>query len=680
MSMEYHKHYLIRLKTILQSSILYLILGFLIIIYVLIFTKVIKYKSVYKDENYFTGTVEKYVKKDNATTIYLKAKEKILVSYYDEIDIDIGDNIEVYGTITEILPNTIPNTFNYKDYLYNNHIYTKVTAKKIKVNAKTHNVLTKAKNWVWQRASTNTYLKLFICGDKTGMETNIYNNFKNCGIAHLLAISGMHVSVFILILNKLLFFLQKHYRNIIIILFLLFYAYLVNFTPSILRVVISFIIGTILAWKDIKIPGIKKLLLTAFIIILIDPFNVYSTSFQYSFSAALGVIATEKRQKKNYFINIIVISFYTLLFTLPITINLNYECNLSLFLCNLLFIPYVSFILYPLGLLTFVFSFLNPIFSLSTTIMEKVIGFISKWHIFTINIPRISWLVIIIFYVLLYLYLHYNKKKFLLLITILIVSVKINARLDFNDYVIFFDVGQGDCAALISKWHQKVIMIDTGGLQNYKVSNNVILYFKSIGITKIDSLVLSHGDYDHMGDALDIINNLKVNEVIFNQGEYNDLENNLVENLKQKHIKYSQNANALTFPNAKIYSLNNSIYSDENNSSNVLLIEIDNRKILFMGDAGSVVEQSIIANYDISKIDILKVGHHGSSTSTSEKFIKQINPLYAVISVGRNNRYHHPNQSVVDRLKDAKLYRTDQDGSIIFKIKDNNFSILTYGN
>ncbi len=676
--MEYHKVYLTRLKTILQSNLFYLIITFVLIGYVILFTKVIKYTSVYDDETEFTGVVSRYIQKDGNTTIYLDSKQKIIVSIYENVDINVGDKVKITGKVSDILPNTIPNTFNYKKYLYNNHIYTKVVGDKITIMSHSTNPLTKIKNLVINRCKNNTYLMLFICGDKTGMDTSIYNNFKKCGIAHLLAISGMHVSIFILILNKLLFFLNKNLKNIIMILFLIFYSYLVNFTPSILRVVISFIIGVILSYSSIRISPVKKLLLTAFIIILIDPFNVYSTSFQYSFSASLGVISTQNHQKKNYLLNIIIISFYTLLFTLPITVNLNYECNLILFISNLLFIPYVSLFLYPLGLLTFIFPFLSNIFSFFTSLMEKGIAMINKIDIFIINIPKMPIYIIVLFYILLLSFLFYNKKQLLYMLISLVILVKVGAFLDFNDYVIFFDVGQGDCAAIISKFHKDVVLIDTGGLRNYTVSDNVILYFKSIGITKIDTLLLTHGDYDHMGDAENVINNMKVKKVILNKGNNNDLENSLIDLLNKKHIEYSHDASTIEIENASVYSLNNGVYKDENNSSNVLLIQMDNKNLLFMGDAEKEAEENILANYDLPKIDILKVGHHGSNTSSSKDFINKIEPGYAIISVGRNNRYHHPNKEVLDTLRGSVIYRTDQDGSVIFKIKDDNFTIMTY--
>ena len=150
----------------------------------------------------------------------------------------------------------------------------------------------------------------------------------------------------------------------------------------------------------------------------------------------------------------------------------------------------------------------------------------------------------------------------------------------------------------------------------------------------------SHGDYDHMDEAINLVNKFK-------KGNYN-----------------------LEFLNTKIYD-------NENDSSSVIYTELDGYKFLFMGDAGVEKEKDILNKYNISGIDILKIGHPGSKTSSSENFIKNISPKYSLISVGENNRYGHPKDSVLNILRNSKIYRTDIDGSIKLKIKNNKLKIET---
>ena len=180
-----------------------------------------------------------------------------------------------------------------------------------------------------------------------------------------------------------------------------------------------------------------------------------------------------------------------------------------------------------------------------------------------------------------------------------------------------------------------------------------------------------------MGEAINLVNNFKVEKVIFNCGPYNDLEKELIKVLDKKKIKYYSCIKELNIDKNKLYFLQTKEYDNENDNSNVIYTELNGYKFMFMGDAGIEKEKDILDKYNLSKIDVLKVGHHGSKTSSNKEFINEINPKYSVISVGKNNRYGHPNKEVLDNLDNSKIYRTDQDGSIMFKIKNNKFKIVT---
>ena len=190
-------------------------------------------------------------------------------------------------------------------------------------------------------------------------------------------------------------------------------------------------------------------------------------------------------------------------------------------------------------------------------------------------------------------------------------------------------------------------------------------------------LYVAVDDYDHMGEAINLVNNYKVSEVIFNCGRFNSLENKLFNILNDKKIKYQKCINELNIENNKLLFLNNNDFNNENDNSIVIYTKLNNYKILLMGDASILTEKEILKKYDLNNIDILKVGHHGSKTSSSKEFIDKINPQYSVISVGANNKFGHPNKEALDNLEKSKIYRTDKDGSIMFNIKNNKLKIKT---
>ena len=163
----------------------------------------------------------------------------------------------------------------------------------------------------------------------------------------------------------------------------------------------------------------------------------------------------------------------------------------------------------------------------------------------------------------------------------------------------------------------------------------------------------------------------------FNMNEYNNNELSLQKFLKKREIKYEKTGKA-KFMMGKFFVQALSIdFDNENDSSIMLAINVERLKLLFMGDCGKTAENYLLKNAVLGKVDVLKVGHHGSKTSSSKLFVNEVNPKYSIISVGKNNRYGHPNKEVLNSLEDAKIYRTDQDGSIMFEIKNNELKIET---
>ena len=227
--------------------------------------------------------------------------------------------------------------------------------------------------------------------------------------------------------------------------------------------------------------------------------------------------------------------------------------------------------------------------------------------------------------------------------------------------------------------NHKAILIDTGGKigdeKGNLFHNAIHPILKMNGIKTIQTLILTHGDYDHMGEASTVVDQVKVKQVVFNCGGENSLEKELIRELEKKKIPYDSCIDSFTIQNNTFYFLNTKEYDNENDNSNVIYLELDGYHFLFMGDASVTTEKEILNQYDLPTIDVLKVGHHGAKTSSRKEFIEEISPTYSIISVGENNKYGHPNKEVLEHLKDSKIYRTDIHGSITFKMKNNQLKI-----
>ena len=678
-------------KNLLQYNKFFIIIGLLLVIYVIITTKCIKYNTIYNGSS-VSGKVISYKFLKDKLSITIDAQEDTIINYYFKTEeeknnmfnsIHLGDIIFVEGTINYPNNNTIPNTFNYKNYLYNKRIYVTWNATKIDIK-KGNNPLYLIKDYLVKRAysmNNSEYYLTFVLGDKSLLDSNLYERYQNNGIAHLLCISGMHISIFVLLLSKILS--RFKYKNIIIIIFLLFFSFLTSFSSSVLRVVIFYILNIINKKYKLYYNPLHILFMTAYLLVIVNPFIVYDTGFIYSFVISFGIIYYSLLINGNYLIRLLKLSIISFIFSLPITVLLNYELNIMSIFYNIIFVPFVSIFIFPLSIISFIIPFFNPIFNSFITIFNSINSFISYLSV-NIIIPKISIIFIVIYYILLII----KNKRFTPFILLIIVLVKLIPLFN-NSYLIYcLDVGQGD-SLLIVYPNNKTLLIDTGGKVEYQKDNwkispknnylidNSIKFMKSIGLTHIDYLISSHGDYDHMGEAINLVNNFKVEKVIFNCGPYNELEKELIKVLDKNKIPYYSCIKELNIDKNKLYFLQTKEYDNENDNSNVIYTELNGYKFLFMGDASITTEKDILNKYNLPDIDVLKVGHHGSKTSSSKDFIDEINPKYSVISVGKNNRYGHPNKEVLNNLNNSKIYRIDQDGSIMFKITNNKLKIET---
>ena len=625
---------MIRLKTLLQYNYFYIILVILVLCLTFIRNSFHNESKFNCSETSFVGIIDEIKNSDDYYKITIKSKEKIIGSYYSKepLNISLGDKITFKGTLSKPKNNTIPNTFNYRKYLYNHHVYYLVKIDSIKVVSKTRSIKYMVKNYIVKRSEKfkhSDYFKAFLIGDKSEMDD--YSLFQKNGVSHLFAISGMHLS---LLSGIILFVFKKsRFKEILACIFLILFSIITNYSASIYRSLLLFIFIILNKKLDLRISTVNVLLLVVCTLLIYNPLIVYDMGFLYSVSVSLGLILFNKYMKKNYFVNMFLTSFIAFLFSLPITLYYNYEVNLMQIINNVIIVPLVSVIIYPLTILTFVFRFLEPVLNMFIGILK----FISN-HLIMINIivPKVKLIFYFVYYVFLFMFLKTNRKMFILLIFIYTMCLKVKPLLDFNTYVYFLDVGQGDSSLIYN--NREVMLIDTGGKDNIKVSDNTIKFLKSTGKSKINYLVLTHGDFDHMGDAINVIENFKVDKVIFNCGKFNDLEKELIKVLDKKNIKYYSCIKKLNIDNSKLYFLQTKEYDNENDNSNVIYTKLDGYKFMFMGDAGVEKEKEILEKYNLSNIDVLKVGHHGNKTSSGSTFINKINPKYSIISVGMNNR------------------------------------------
>ena len=644
-------------------------------------------KTTYKEnDSTFEGNILSIKKYDTKTTFIIKEKnktEKILVNYYETIDkINLGDKVKIKGTLKLPSKNTVPNLFNYRKYLNNNNIYYILTASeitKIKNNTK---ILTHYKNKLQKyinRKKAHTYLNIFILSNKNDLDKEVLNSYQVNGLSHLFSISGMHITLLLGTILKLLdkVSYNRYYKYIFLIIILIIYMYLTDFTPSILRSGIMFILLTLNKLFNFKIKTKNIIMLTFIIIVLINPYYIYNLGFQLSYliSFYLIIFAHIINKHKNYFKKIFITSLISFLVSFPIIISNYYQVNLLSILINLLFVPIISYIVLPLAFITLILP-TDSLLILTMDILEGISLSLTNINYLLLELAKPSIYLIIIYYAIITLLLI-NKKCFISLLTTIFIH-KISINFNPNMEILFLDVSQGDSILLHYPHNKYNILIDTGGNYNYEISKNIIIpYLKSKGINKIDYLILTHGDYDHMGESINLIENFKVEKVIFNCGKFNDLEKELIKVLEKKKIKYYSCIKELYIDKNKLQFLNTKEYDNENDNSSVIYFNYYNYKFLFMGDASTEREKDILEKYNLKDVDFLKVGHHGSNTSSSEEFINSINPKYSLISVGKNNRYGHPNKEVLDTLNDSKIYRTDQDGSIMFKIKKDKLQIET---
>ena len=667
---------LLKLRTILLYNYPYYLL--LIIVLIISFPRLI----IPKQSNYKTtskeviGVVEEYSYSKDLLKITISNKEKIIIYYYlkddNKIDIKLGDKIKVLGEFRKPKPNTTKNLFNYQKYLYNKNVFYLVNASKIYKLSSTKNIYYKLKQIIKKQTENSPYLKAFILGDKEDISKQATTSYQENGISHLLAISGMHItllsSIVLKILKKLKITEEKRYLYTSILLII--YLMLIGLSASALRGVLFFILFSInkIYYFYIKPQNIFIVVLS--ISLLIDPYYIYDIGFSYSFLISLTLLLTASSITGNYLQCLLKTSIISFLVSIPISLYNYYQINLLSIIYNLFYVPLVSLIIFPLSLISLFIKPLIPIYNIFIYILEKssiVLNEISLGKLIFPKLPLIIYFIYLLIIIFIIKKLTIKENKYLLILIVLLFLHYAYPTLTRTTYIKMIDVGQGDSILIHS--NNESVLIDTGGSidndESKIVINTTIPLLKSLGIKKLKYLILTHGDADHMGEAKHLIDSFKVKNILINNGEFNYLEKELIS--KTDNIKIAKEGTIIKCGDITMVQLNTDL-TDENDSSQIYYAMYKNYSILFTGDASLKSEDYILNNYDLSKIDILKVGHHGSKTSTGINLIDKLEPKIALISVGKDNKFNHPNQMVLDNLKTSQIYRTDINGTITLKL------------
>ena len=632
----------------------------------------------------------------NGTKLYIRVNKKT--------NIEVGDMLLINGTYLE--PDVARNErgFNYKEYLKTLEIYGTVeinhykVIKKGRINklilytARLKEILKSNISKVIKKAENKNLLIAMILGDTEDLSEELKTDFLNSNLYHILSVSGGQVSNIIIGITILFRLLKIHKKimDILCVVILIEFMFLTGLTPSIIRAcimcIISLISGLILKRYDIA----NSLGISLLIILINNPFAINSLSVLLSYFGFLGIIVlgsftikeVNKVIKNNilrYILNIVISSVAAQIFIFPIILYIFGTISLTFIFSNLLIIP-LSTVITIIGLFIMIcplqiFGFVEPLIELTI----NIVGFFSNIGISKIYciIPNIK--EIITYYVMsLYLYYmlrrdyiykikHFFRKYKKIIVIILLLSIGtsyIYKNIPKDLYINFIDVGQGDSTLITTQFNKK-ILIDGGGSEfssTFDVGEKTLLpYLLKKKIHKLDYVIISHFDSDHVGGILTILEELNVKQVLIpKQVEYSENYNKFLDIIKKRNIK------------VKIVGEGNTINIDKNtyldilwpeekqikdnvlnNNSLIVRLCYKNFKMLFTGDIEEIAEQRLLQKYENTEkltADILKVAHHGSKSSSIAEFLEKVNPRIALIGVGKNNKFGHPNAGVLDRL------------------------------
>lgn len=665
-----------------------------------------------------------------ATAKEIRTNEKLVVRYrfrshdekeYYKKNLIIGDACKVKGSL--LIPDEArnANSFNYKKYLNDHNIFWTMQMSQLDIHScrpydrsvimklgklRQQGIAYIEEHYPPETASLSAAL---IFGDRQLFDPDLLNSYQKLGIIHLLAISGLHVGM----LSSMVYFLgirlgvTRERMIDFLFVFLPIYALLTGAAPSVLRAVTMLLLGLLTIRKKgiRKISPIDAISVTLLLFLFINPFSLFDVGFQLSFAVSFALVMSAPvilSSYKNYLVQLFVTSIIAQLAALPIMLYHFYEFSLLSFIVNLVYIPLFSFIFLPGTLLVFFIHFFfslpgNVLLRLLTKFIQYMNTFteeLSQFPYATLVVGRPHWVLLIVYVLaVIVVFLFWEKqqtvkgvvKLFFIPTFIIFVQLQIPNISPIGE-VTFIDVGQGDSIFIQLPFGKGNYLIDSGGnlffdkeqwqqrKKQFEVGRDIVVPFlKGKGITTIDKLILTHGDADHIGGSLNILDQITVKEIILPKSkQLSSLELKILQIAKQKSIQVSFAHEGVNWQegesNFHFVSPRETGEDERNDGSLVLAAEIGGLTWLFTGDLEVNGEERFVKNYGNLSIDVLKAGHHGSKSSSSEQFLKATSPKMAIISVGRNNRYNHPHREVIERYegKHIHLLRTDQLGAITY--------------
>ncbi|WP_026893702.1 DNA internalization-related competence protein ComEC/Rec2 [Clostridiisalibacter paucivorans] len=688
--------------------------------------EIVDIEGVVKEKNYIDKEYSKYIIDTDTIKVnkkIYKIDEKILLKLYGKKKFYIGEVVSVKGMVNRPRQNSNPKLFNNQLYLLTKDIHTYINARdyNVKIVSSGNNrllaVIDKFKNHIINifdemlSPKYSNIMKSIILGDDRYLDESYIEKFRDFGIAHILAVSGLHIGIIAAMFMGIfrLLMININVSTVFTLGILWFYGFMIGFPPSVLRALIMFSVfmGSFTTYR--RYDAINGLFFVGVLLLLINPFWLFHIGFQLSFIATLSILVFNNKllkllKRQSYILSIISTIISVQLGIIPIVAYHFNTISYFALITNIVIIPLISFgvsigfIMIFISILSFKLTLiLGFILNGILYILDILMYILDKLYIGDMIVVSPNHLEIFIYYfsiltvfrVVDMININFNIKRFLYIIFIVIIlCYSFTTILDDKIYISFVDVGQGDCA--IIRKGNTTLMIDSGGSDfgNFDIGKNITapLMLKN-GIKNLDGIFITHFDADHCKAAVTVMNSLNVDNLFIG---YRNPDKKLYKDILE--TANNNNICITTLKDGERLFLDKSFYIDvlgpspkiangdytDNNKSLVLMINAYKKRILFTGDIEKDMEYELIDKKDI-KSNILKVPHHGSSTSSTKKFIKAVNPHTAIISVGKNN-FGHPNNSVLNRFRaeDIKIYRTDNEGLITIILDEKGFNIETY--